>query len=111
MRRENRDGGRPACETLEATSVEFLEADAEDVGVATHFVERDQAVIAIKGRVLDPLRREGPGQLLELPNEVNDLRALSVTHISRKGEPQQASDEFEDRRAHRGIAAPCLGHR
>ena len=42
-------------------------------GVAAYFVERNQAAIAIEQGVLQALRHDGAGQLLEAPAEAADI--------------------------------------
>ena len=45
--------------------MEGCNRDPETAGVATHLVQRDQAVVAVQSRVLDALRHDRPGRLLK----------------------------------------------
>ncbi len=46
--------------------MEGREAGAELIRLAADLVQRDQAVVAVEGGVLDRLRRDRAGQLLEM---------------------------------------------
>ena len=59
-----------------------LGPNAEPVGVSPHFIERDQAVVNVKRRVLDPLRHHRSSHLLELTGEAQLLGPVVVARGS-----------------------------
>ena len=82
VRREWRQGVRPPCLPPSIVSVHRLGADAEADRVAADLVERHQAVVDVKGRVLDPLGRHRRGHLLELAGESPLLGAVLVAEAT-----------------------------
>ncbi len=78
--------------------------DAERPRVRPHFVQRDQAVVDVERRVLDPFCRDGARDLLELADEPPAILALFRRRDHRLLE-QQPLDEIKD---HRGESARAL---
>src|SRR6185369_15142063 len=84
---------------------------AEAVGLATHLVERDQPVVDIEDSVLDTLRDDRPGSLLEFQDELALHLPSGALGAGRKSQEQEIADEVEDRGVGARIAAPSFADR
>src|SRR6185312_4272706 len=82
-----------------ARRMERMHADAELLGIAADVVQRDEAVEAIERGILDALRGDWRGELLEAHREI----AHGVVRRIRRAE-QRAMQEVEDAR----IADPAV---
>ena len=60
-------------------------------GIATHLVERDEAVVGVEGGVFDALGHGGTGQLLEAGDEF-------FLQIASHGQHEQVAQKFEEGR-------------
>ena len=90
--------------------MELVHGDPEAVGRPAHLVQGDEPVIPVEGGVLDPLGRDGPGELLELAHEQELLPVLGFRAGPGKAQAQHVADELEDGAAHGGIAPARRGH-
>src|SRR5947209_5499084 len=85
---------------LPAGAVKLLRRDPEAAGVSPHLVQRGQPEEGVERRVLQALRHDRPGELLEAQGEL----AFDVT---RNGEGQKIAQEVEE--VARQVAPPGLG--
>ncbi len=81
------------------------EGDSKGFRRASDLVEREQRTVAIERRVLQTLRHDRPGELLEAHDEQTALGALGIAEAVGILEQEQVLDEIEDRSAGRRIAA------
>ena len=101
--------------------MELGDRAAEALGIAADFVEREQQVVAVERRVLEPLRLHRPGVLLQLHRELQPLarlvgvgRRVAVaaivapggTPVVRSRAQHHLAEEVEERALHRRVAAP-----
>ena len=97
---EHRRGPVPGRLGIEP--VELLDPDTESLRRPAHLVERHQPVVAVEGRVLDPLGHDGGGDLLEPHHQLGLELASQV-------ERHQAVEEVEELRVEVGTVPPaCL---
>ena len=80
--------------------VEGVVVHAERVGLTAHLVEGREAVVAVEGRVLDPLGRHGAGVLLEAAHP----GALVVLQVLAELAEDGVLDELEDGGLGGGVA-------
>ena len=83
-----------------------LGPNAEPVGISADFIERDQAVVDVKSRVLDSLGHHRSGHLLELAGEPPLFGSVIVAGGSDGVSEQHVADEAEDAAAHERVAHP-----
>ena len=81
--RQGRQGIGPSGLPVPVVGVDRLGPDAEPAGLAADLVERDQAVVDVEGRVLDPLGRHRRRHLLELAGEPPLLGPVLLAERSR----------------------------
>src|SRR5262245_51305110 len=104
-------GMRPERQAFAIAPVERRGRDAEPRRFAADLAQRSQRIEAVKGRILDPLRRYRPGQLLEAHDELAPFAPPAVIYYFWPFDPfgiaeqQERFDEVEDRRADRRVAA------
>ena len=65
-------------------SMELLDRQAAGVEFPADFVQRRERVVAIEGRILDPLRRDRPADLLQLQGEMSPGFAIFLAERRRK---------------------------
>jgi hypothetical protein len=93
-------------------AVEGLDADAELVRMPADLVERDEAVIAIEGGVLEALGHHRATILLQLHRAAQHRLATEAAARPRdEVARQQLLHEVEDARIDRGLGAPRPGER
>ena len=68
-------------ETRRVLPVEVLHREARRRRLAADFVERDEPVEDVEGRVLDALRGDRPGALLELEHEIAAQLFIHRMHV------------------------------
>ncbi len=83
--------------------VELLDARAEFARVTANFVEGGQAVEPVEGGVLEPLRHDRAGELLELHRKAT-AAVLAIDRIFRILTEKHALHEVEDGDVHVGLA-------
>ncbi len=76
--------GGPAGQPLGVQPVELVHGDPEVLGRSAHLVERDEAMVAVEGRVLDALGGDGAGELLELRPRTSSCSARSASCARRE---------------------------
>ena len=92
--------------------VEGGDADAEMVGMAADLVQRNQAVVAVEGGVLEALGHHRTAILLHLHGEAHDrLAAVAAAGLGDQVGDQQRVQEVEDAGIDVGLVAPRLGDR
>src|SRR5580700_7160795 len=69
MRAAGKHGMRPTVEALLISEMKLRGCGSELVKVASDIVQRDQAVVTVKGRIFQALGHHGAGELLELHGE------------------------------------------
>ena len=90
--------------------MKLVDAEAEMLRLASHFVQRRQPVVNIERRVLEPLRHDRPGALLEFQNEMRVRLPRFVVEIFRETKEQNVAQEIEDRFLERRISALRRDH-
>src|SRR3569832_493168 len=70
MRSSRGQAGRRGLCARGLKRVELRERERRSFRLAADLVEREQAVMAVKGGVLERLRHQGPGELLQHEREV-----------------------------------------
>ena len=88
---------RPIALPLAIALVKFVDADPEMLRLAADFVQRGQPVVNVERRILQALRHDRPGALLEFQNEMRVLGARFLVQIFRKTEEQNVAQKIEDR--------------
>src|SRR6202022_2823830 len=76
---------------------------------AADFVQRNETIVNVKRGVLEPLRHDRAGELLELEHEMNVRFARLFVEVFRKSEKQNVAQKIENGFLDRGIAT--LGRR
>ena len=104
VRRERRQRVRPSGLPVPVVRVHRLGLDAEPAGLAADLVERDQAVVDVEGRVLDPLGHHRRRHLLELAGEPPLLGPVLLAERLGRLQQQHVADEAEDPAAHQRVA-------
>ena len=77
------EGVWPELESLNILTVEGLKQGSKLIRASTHFVQGDETVINIKGRVLNPLGHNGPGYLLEPHHKIYPIPPVRFAKICR----------------------------
>ena len=89
---------RPVAAVVLVRAVEIPRADAEALRLAAHLVERDQPVVNVERRVLQPLGHDRSRTLLELHHEPLVLGHERRLHVRREAEEQDVAQEVVDGR-------------
>ena len=90
--------------SIQIAFVKCLDTQPELLRLAADFVERRQTVINVEHRVLESLRHDRPGELLEFENEMHVLLARLHIQVLRETKKQNVAEEIKDRFFHRRIA-------
>ena len=90
----------PAARPLLILAVECRQRDAEAMRIGPHFVEGDQPVVLIEGRVLDCLRHHRAAVLLEFHGERADRLAVGLALALPVPRQQYLAHEVEDAGIH-----------
>ncbi len=122
MRRRRQHLQRPVTPALQAGLVELGDGSAEAAGIAADFVDRQEQVEAVEGRVFEPLRLDRPGVLLQLHGEPQPLARVLLRQRRIADAPvvgqrsgidvarqHHLAEEVEQRRFHRRVAPPRAG--
>src|ERR1700733_10730990 len=96
MRAGGKHGVGPVSQTLLVCRMELSRRDSEPVKIAAHIVQRNQAVIAVKGSVFQAFGHYWAGGLLEFHSESDD--DFPIGRILAFGNTGQKNflDEIED---------------
>ena len=99
-------GVRPALGALAVGLVESGEREAELFGIAAHLVERDEAVVAVEGGVLEPLRHHRAAVLLQLHGQAqHGMAAEAAARLRHQLAGEAPGQEVEDARIDFGLVA------
>ena len=90
-------------------AMELRHVDAEMLRFAADLVERDEPVINVERRILQPLRHDRPGALLEFHHKVFVLGDTRRVRVRRELEQQNVAQKIEHRPLDARVAA--LGQR
>src|SRR5262249_35427113 len=103
---------RPALSALDIGPVERCQCHTEMIGMAAHLVQRDKAVVAVKGSVLEALGHYRSAVLLH-PHREADYRlpAEAATRLGNQVRRQKPVQEIEDARVNFWLAATSVCHR
>jgi hypothetical protein len=103
---------RPPARPLSVRLMKGGDADAEMIWMAPHLVKRDEAVVAVKGRVLQALGHDRPAILLHLHGEPHhSVPTEPAPRLCNKVRRQQIMQEIEDTLVGRVVGAAGLGDR
>src|SRR5207302_5624937 len=90
--------------SIQIALMKHVNAQPKLLRVAADFVERSQAIVNVKHRVLESLRHDRPGALLKLKHEVHVLLARLRIQIFWKTKEQNVAQKIENRFFDRRIA-------
>src|SRR6202165_461114 len=102
MRASSQHGVRPTVETVPVRKVKLRRCGSEPVKIAPDVIQRDQAVVTVKGGIFQTFSHYRAGELLEFHGE--GCYRISVSGILSFGDASQKhlADEIEDA----GISGP-----
>src|SRR5207237_10815862 len=89
-------GGWPIALGFDGPAVKWCRTDAELLRLCAQFVERGEAVVNVKHRVLYSLGHNRPGELLKFQCEMLVRRALFRWEIFREAQQQKIAQKIED---------------
>ena len=99
-------GVRPAFAALAVGLVESGERDAELIGIAADLVQRDEAVVAVEGCVLEPLGHHRAAVLLQLHRAAQHrMAAEAAARLRHQLAGEEPGQEVEDARIDFGLVA------
>ena len=91
--------------SIQVLLVKRVDAQAELLRFAANFVERGKPVVNIERRILESLRHDWPGELLEFEHELHVFLARLRIQVFREAKQQDVAKKIENRFLDRGIAA------
>src|ERR1700736_5606522 len=96
MRASSQHGVRPNVETVPVRKVKLRRCGSEPVKIAPDVIQRDQAVVTVKGGIFQAFGHYRAGELLEFHGE--GCHRISVSGILSFGDASQKhlADEVED---------------
>src|SRR3569833_4049219 len=110
MRSSRGQAGRRGLDARGLKRMELWERERRSFRLAADLVAREQAVMAVIGGVLERLRHQGPGELLQLEREVAHPRRR-VAGGGGEIERHRIAKEIEDIGVGGGPAGPGASNR